>query len=474
MNQSIRRQMMSTLLASLGAVVLAGVGVLYLLVGQALLSQFDDGLQAKIRLLTLFAEVSKNGLELDFTEHYMPEFETADRGEYYQLWLRDGSALSKSPSLGEATLLARFGSTEKPLFWNLDLPNGRRGRAVGVRFVPTFEDGNVSILPEDDLRSSIILVFARDRTSLDRLLSRVRGVALAAGGILLVLTGLVVNHALNQGLRPIKQLTAGVEALEATSLTSARVETTGLPGELAPIAVALNSMIHRLHIAFEREKRLTADIAHQLNTPLSELLTTSEVALKWPNDPDATQNLARQTVDTVTGLQKVTHELLELARRQHATQSDLEEVDLVGLWNETRDRYGSAAETKHLRFDEDLPANSKVEGNRVLMNTILNNLLDNAIAYSPEGATIVCRLAKAPSNDWRFSLENPNLTLKETDLSHLFEPLWRHDASRTDSNHSGLGLALVKTIADGLGLDVRAVLPRPDVFCLILECSRVH
>ena len=469
MKHTIRRQLMATLLGSIGTLMLLGVGVLYLLVGRALLTQFDDGLQTKVGLLTMFPEVNQDGIDLEFTERRMPEFERADSGEYYQLWLHDGSVLSKSRSLGDASLPPQCGTMDKPVFWNFDLPNGRPGRAVGVGFLPTSEDGYLATAGGQERRFSMVLVFARDRTSLDRILAEVRVAMLAMGGMLLVLTGLLVNRALNKGLDPLKWLTREVEALEAGSLTSARVASEGLPGELIPIATELNLLINRLNEAFQRERRLTADVAHELNTPLSELLTASEVALKWPDDPEATQNLAQQTVDTVRDLQKVSHALLELARQQTASETDLQAVNLPGLWREVRKLYASAARKQNLRFDEDIPADAMATTNRVLLKTILRNLLENAIAYSPEGATIVCKLTTLPAESWQVRLENPNTDLNQADLEHLFDPLWRHDTSRTGSKHSGIGLALVKTVADRLGIDVHACLPTPDTFCMVVE-----
>ena len=469
MKNSIRSQLTIALIASTGILMLSGFSALDVLVDRALIKQFDQSLLTKARLLTLFPEVERDGINLEFTEHSLPEFNRPDMGEYYQLWLRDGTVLSKSRSLGDASLRPEFGTEDRPAFQNIRLPNGRPGRAAGVGFFPSGELRNPAAKEAAENPFAMGLVFARERTDLDRLLAEVRFGILTIGILLLTLTGWMVSRALRKGLAPISQLTQEVEALEANSLTAAQITTNHLPVELIPIAVELNFLIARLNEAFQRERRLTSDIAHEINTPLSELRTASEVALKWPDDPEAIRNLAQQTLDSVTSLQDVTCKLLELARQQNASAIDLQEVNLLTLWKETRDYNASKIKNRNLILDETLPVKSLIKSDSVLLGIVLNNLLENAIEYSPDGATIRCALSVSAEDAWQLTIENPNLALSEADMEHLFDPLWRHDSSRTASKHSGLGLSLVKTIAARLGIHVHACLPSPETFRMVLE-----
>ncbi len=469
MKKSIRSQLTVALIVSTGILMLSGFSALYILVERALLKQFDQTLLTKTRLLTLFPEVDRAGINLEFTEHSLPEFDRPDMGEYYQLWLRDGTVLSKSRSLGDASLRPKFGTEARPAFQNIRLPNGRRGRAAGVGFFPSSELRNPAAKEAAEHPFAMGLVFARERTDLDHLLAEVRFGILTTGILLLTLTGWMVSRALRKGLAPINRLTQEVEALEANSLTATQITTDHLPVELIPIAVELNFLIARLNEAFQRERRLTADIAHEINTPLSELRIASEVALKWPDDLEATQNLAQQTLDSVTSLQDITCKLLELARQQNAVETDLNPVNLSTLWKEIRDLYAAKANERKIVLAETIPAEVIVKSHSVLLKMVLSNLLENAIEYSPSEATIRCTLSSHQEGSWQFSIENPNTALCTADLEHLFEPLWRHDSSRTASKHSGLGLSLVKTIATRLGIHVHACLPSPETFRMVLE-----
>ncbi|MCU0857703.1 MAG: HAMP domain-containing histidine kinase [Pontiellaceae bacterium] len=471
MKKSIRRQLMIALIMSTGTLMILGSGTFYILIERALLTQFDQALLMKTKMLTLFPEVERDGISLEFTERPLPEFERPELGEYYQIWLHGGTVLSKSHSLGNASLEPQYGTLENPVFRNIQLPGGRAGRAIGVGFLPTKEIKNHAVTDSPESPFAMILVFARDRTPLDHLLTEVRLGIIMTGCILLALTGWIVNRTLRNGLAPINRLTQEVESLDAHSLTSAQITTNHLPAEPIPIATELTSLIGRLNEAFQRERRLTSDIAHEINTPLSELRTASEVAMKWPDDSEITRNLAQQTLESVTNLQNVTGKLLELARQQNALSLDRYEVDLAALWAETRSRYAAKFQNRKLVLNEIFPAKALIKSDSVLLRIVLDNLLENAMEYSPDGAAIRCTLSVSADDSWRLVMENPNTALSHADLEHLFEPLWRHDSSRTSSKHCGLGLALVKTIAARLGMNVYACLPDPDTFRLVLDSS---
>jgi two-component system sensor histidine kinase QseC len=468
MKNSIRLRLMIVLMVSIGTLMLSGVGTIYVLVHRALLVQFDQSLLGKARLLTLFPEVDRGKLQLEFTEFPLPEFERPETGEYYQLWMQDGTFLAKSRSLEDAELVRLYRAVDLPVFKNIRLPDGHHGRAVGLRFFPVREEDSPPGLAPDVSGFEMNLVMARDRTALDHLLADMRVGILTISALLLVLIGWIIHRTVKTGLEPVNGLARAVEALDAGSLDAARIDTEGIPVEIQPIATELNRMIGRLHEAFMREKRLTSDIAHELNTPLSELRAASEVALKWPDDPEATGSLAQQTRDTVVRLQNVVSELLELARQQHASAAELQPVHFADLWTELRRHYTQTAQERQMTLRDEVSGDFIIQSNPVLLRMVLGNLLENAIEYSPTGAKIDCCLTASPKGVV-FVIQNPNQVLVKDDLTHLFDPLWRHDLSRTGSQHSGLGLSLVKIIADRLGIQVQADLPDTGTFRITLN-----
>jgi two-component system sensor histidine kinase QseC len=239
------------------------------------------------------------------------------------------------------------------------------------------------------------------------------------------------------------------------------VATSDLPLELRPIAEQLNSMLDRLQAAFQRERRFTANVAHELATPVSELRALAENASKWHEDPEATAQFATDVQDVAIQMQRVLETLQSLARCESGLQLVRNEpVELVPLIEKVLDSLAERFREKQLMWSCDL-APLVVETDRSLCRTILQNLWNNAIEYTPPAGRIRCRLERK-ADGVNLILGNATGGLAEDDVPHLFEPFWRQDAARADRAHVGLGLALVKALAEVLALDVRLELARPD------------
>ena len=120
------------------------------------------------------------------------------------------------------------------------------------------------------------------RRELDRTLATLQLVLAGSGLLLLAATALVVPRVLRRELKPLQSLAAEAARIDAASL-SARFATEGLPGELAPIAARLNELLARLEDSFERERRFSSDVAHEFRTPVAELRSLAELAIKLPD-----------------------------------------------------------------------------------------------------------------------------------------------------------------------------------------------
>lgn len=281
--------------------------------------------------------------------------------------------------------------------------------------------------------------------------------------MVLLLAIWLVHVATRRGLRPFADLARQVGQIHERTLDT-RIDTAGLPVELVPVAGQLNGLMARLEGAFERERRFAANAAHELLTPVSELRAAAENAVQWRDDPAATQRLAEDTLDSATQMERLVRTLLSLASMDREGGSlDLEAVEICGLLRAVVEQLGQRIADRKLSVQLSLPAASLIIGNRAACSSILHNLLGNAVEYSPEGGTIMCRLESAGTRT-RLIIANPNPGLEEESLARLWEPFWRRDAARTDRAHAGLGLALVRALATAQGFEVRASLPAPDQF----------
>jgi signal transduction histidine kinase len=234
-----------------------------------------------------------------------------------------------------------------------------------------------------------------------------------------------------------------------------RLDVGAMPSELEPAARKADALIRRVDEALERERRTTADIAHELRTPISELLAVSEVALRDRGDADsATRALA--TVRRVAWrMGRSVSTILKLARLEMGAEiCAADSVDLGGTVRELLRTLMPFKRERALEIDNQVDSGVLVECDRDVLRIIVSNLLGNALYYAPRGSSVTCRLERAPEA-WCFTVENEAGDLRREDLPTLSEPFWRKDSARTDHERSGLGLALSRALAAKTGMELR-------------------
>ena len=439
LGQRITRVLLPGLVA---LIIIEGVA-LHTAVKNVLISQFDLALLTKVRTLTSFPEPERVGINLGFTEKPLPEFHGGQHTEYFQVWLSDGTVLARSPSLPPEQNLARqTGPADAPAYWSLRLPNGRPGRAVGVRMNSEKQRGKGDF--------TVDLVLARDSSQLGRLLNNLALGMAASGGAVLALAWWGVRHATSRALQPVSELASDVASIDAASLKK-RVQANGLPADLRPIAEQINHLMHRLEGAFERERRFASNSAHELLTPVSELRVAAENALEWPNDPQATAGLASEARELAIQMEHVVRSLLALSRAEaNLTRLRVELIDLSTLIHETLQANFEKAHARSLRFETKLPPALEIESDQVLLGSILKNLIQNSLEYALPGGTIKIS-ATATKADVEIVVTNQTSPITPEEIARFGEPFWRRDTAHQSREHAGLGLALSKAFAHLLG-----------------------
>jgi signal transduction histidine kinase len=466
-HRSIQRDLQWGLVA--GVLVLAATSgaAIYAYVKLALRSQFDAALAAKADVLSVLVERRRDGnLEFEFSPAAMPEFGPAGKTDFFEIRREDdGSLFATSPSLRGNALTAPKARLNRA--FNLKLPDGASGRALRLRFLPrpeVNEDGTPRALPTGP---PMVLILARDRGEIDRPLNLLLTALLVSAGALVLGTVLLVTIMLRRGLRPLRTLATQAAGIDAETLDH-RFPSEGLPDELQPICRRLNDLLGRLQAAFARERRFTSDAAHELRTPIAELRALAEVALRWPGDPKAGEQNARDALAIAGQMESIVASLLALARCQAGTQVlSPRPVDLSDMIRSAWRPLAADVAARGLHAQFDLPPSAPWQADPTLLGSILSNLLANAASHAAPTAPIECRLAR-DNGAFTLTIENANATLSRDDLPHLFEPFWRKDAARSDGRHTGLGLALVAAYAQLLGIRVAADLPTDDQFRVTL------
>jgi two-component system sensor histidine kinase QseC len=438
------------------AAVLLSVGILlYTLVRSGMTDQFDRSMLDEARLLASTVEQKHERTSINFEEIDMREFETPSGPGYVQLFLPDGSVLFRSPSLGRANLEFIASIAESPTYSRVILPNGKPGRAVSITFMPQVEDEYGQERESESFSGKsapkITLVLARDTAPIDSSLALLRIVLISVGlGAIAVLAG-VLQLVIRRGLKPLNQIAAQISQLGEQYL-SARVSVYGAPQELEPVTERLNDLLHRLEAAFQRERLFSADVAHELRTPLSGLRSTIDVILSKPRQTTEYQEALSDCRKITAQMQSMTENLLSLARLDagqiEVRPEPLSQGQLISnIWKQ----FGEEAESRHLRVQWILAPQTSITTDLSLLTLVIRNILENAVSYSDVGGWIRIETT-TDEGKTVIRVTNSGGILTQEDAEHAFERFWRGDAARTAATvHCGLGLSLVKKSVALLG-----------------------
>jgi two-component system sensor histidine kinase QseC len=473
--KSIRRQLTSVLLAVF--VVLQGTGllVLFLVARQGMIAEFDDALRARALAVSTLIVQGPDGLRTDVAaffvgvgditdvnppivngsvgesyQRFLEDFRRHGRRNYFEVWDADGRRITRSARLENSDLPRRVDRAEKPLVWDL-MVRDETSRAVGFTFRPQLIGAT-----GQDTRSphEVQLVVAAEREALDEKLLRLEFLAAACGLILLGATLWAMPRILRRGLLPLDRLGENVARINAGSLAM-RFPVTDAPAELHVIIDRLNGLMARLEQSFERERRFSADIAHELRTPLAELRGMAECALKWPETRDFSTD--QETLAIARQMETMVEHMLALARgEQGLLRARLEPVALDALVGSAWRGLATRAQDRKVSVALQL-APVTTQADPALLRAILNVMLENAIDYTPPDTEIsveVLSEGKAPV----IRVANPAPGLTAGDIVQLFDRFWRKESARSGGLHLGLGLSLALAYATTMDWAITATL----------------
>lgn len=274
---------------------------------------------------------------------------------------------------------------------------------------------------------------------------------LCASVVLSVLGGLFLA---SRSLRPLQDIASSLEHVEARRLSD-RLDTEGLPAEIARIASSANRMLAGLEESFKQLNRFAGDAAHELRTPLSALKCRLEVAIAGEESTQSQRKILSDLLEQTNELATLVDNMLLLARLD-ASES-LREPEAVRLDQATEDLaevYAALAESRGLKFEVSCCAPCTVWGDYALLRRLIANLMENAFAYTPAGGT-VCVTTVCEGGKCRIAVADDGIGMSGFDVEHAFERFYRAEESRTrDRGGSGLGLSLCRRIAELHGGEV--------------------
>ena len=277
-------------------------------------------------------------------------------------------------------------------------------------------------------------------------------------GLVMLLFGLagIISAALagwavaRNGLRPVRRLTTAVEEIARTE----RLDPIPVEGrdEVARLAVAFNVMLTALSASQARQRQLVADAGHELRTPLTSLRTNLDLLAQADSSAKLSAQSRKELLDDVRGqiaeMTTLIGDLVELAREDPSAAPPVEPVELAAVVAQAVTRVRRRATT--VQFDVHTEP-WWVTGDPAALERAITNLLDNAAKWSPEGGRVTVELDQGH----RHRLRPGQGHRRADDLPHVFDRFYRSTESRRMPG-SGLGLSIVKAVADRHGGDVHA------------------
>ena len=265
------------------------------------------------------------------------------------------------------------------------------------------------------------------------------------------------------GIRPVEEMATTARHISSTNLRE-RILPEGYPFELASLAGTFNQMLDRLEESFERISRFSADIAHDLRTPVNNIRGEAEVALARARSADEYRDVIESCLEEAVRLSDLIGDLLFLARAESPlTHLRRERVDIGELLGGVREYYEASAADGGVSLTTTVAGEPLIaELDRTLLQRAVGNLVSNALAHTPPGGTVVLGagvdslkkdssstdVSDTDSSTIRIEVSDTGVGIPAEALPRVFDRFFRVDSSRSQgSGGTGLGLAIVQSIA---------------------------
>jgi signal transduction histidine kinase len=247
----------------------------------------------------------------------------------------------------------------------------------------------------------------------------------------------------SRGLLPLRYVTAEVQRRDARSLRPLSGE--NLPREIEPLVGELNRLLARLQKAFDTQRAFIADAAHELRSPLTALRLQLQLLDRAPDAPARGEARGRLGLAVERAIHLV-EQLLTLARSDpQEPAGDLESIDLSAVAAQGVTDTHELAMARHIDLSLDAAPNTLVRGNGEALRTLVRNLVDNAVRYTPPHGTVQVR-SRSSAGEALLEVTDSGPGIAAADRERVFDRFYRRAAAQESG--TGLGLAIVKAIAE--------------------------
>jgi two-component system sensor histidine kinase TctE len=454
---SLRQRLLAWLLAPLVLWSLGSSGLAYLLALHFTTQAYDRSLHASILDIErqLIVVEGRPTIDLPPAAIQILEWNDEDR-VYYRVATASGQHIAGDRRLPAPPPLA----TGHTRYFDAQFANGTVRVAAAV-------------VPLPGVTEPVLLEVAETTDARQSITGEILFATLLPEGVLIALAAVGMWFGVGRGLDPLERLREEVGRRSDQDLSPVAAQ--HAPREVRPLVNAINGLLSRLDSALSAHRRFVANAAHQLRTPLAGLHTQAELALR-ASDPDAARRSLEQLHQAAGRAAHLVSQLMSLARLEPRSARPLqaEPLDLNELSRTTTARWvpQALAGGIDLGFDT-CSAQARVVGDRLLLEELLGNLIDNAIRYTQQGGEATVRVLRIPGTAV-IEVEDNGPGIPADERAQVMERFQR-GSNTAHTPGSGLGLAIVREIAvthgaevhveagtDGRGTRVRVAVPCPD------------
>ena len=265
-----------------------------------------------------------------------------------------------------------------------------------------------------------------------------------------ILGSLLVSYGVfalvRRGLRPVNDLAKQTVQLSASTLES-RLDGSGQPTELQPLVTQFNQLLERLSDSYMQLEAFNADVAHELNTPLTTLLTSTELALRRPQDLKSLNEVLGSNLEELHRMSEIIKDMLFLSHAERGGLARRTSVEsLAEIANEVAEYHEAPLSEASLAVK--IVGDAAGEFDVPLIKRALSNLLGNAARFADSGSTLQVDIEAEKDHRVCISVVNQGVTISAESRDKLFDRFYRADISRSEAGlHHGLGLSIVAGIA---------------------------